>query len=155
MGAPNEALFAKYTDWRINLVDVDQSVLFPGQKRLHEVEPEAVDLARRMQVAAQTALAGDVPDPNNFVITVGGYRFRLQLVRASLYAARRFQPTLPELDKLGLTDAQQAMLTSDELLRTGGLIIIGGTAGSGKTTTATAIVASRLKKFGGYGLTVE
>ncbi|WP_187627784.1 ATPase, T2SS/T4P/T4SS family [Paraburkholderia sp. UCT31] len=155
MGAPNEALFAKYTDWRINLIDVGQSVLFPGQKRLLDVEPEALELARLMQMAANSALSAGVPDPHNFVIAVGAYRFRLQLVRPGLYAARRFQPALPELDKLGLSAAQHAMLTNEELQRTGGLIIIGGTAGSGKTTTATGIMASRLKRFGGYGLTVE
>jgi twitching motility protein PilT len=47
------------------------------------------------------------------------------------------------------------MLISKQIAEQGGLVVIAGAAGEGKSTTASAIVMSRVEKFGSFCLTVE
>lgn len=56
------------------------------------------------------------------------------------------------LDSLNIHMGYVEMLMRPKL---SGLIIVSGAFGQGKTTTASAIIASRLKKFGGVGITIE
>lgn len=69
---------------------------------------------------------------------------------------RRTPDIAPSFDqlKVRLPQAVTEFLLSAEHNK-GGLILILGAAGTGKTTTASATVVSRLKHFGGYCQTVE
>lgn len=70
------------------------------------------------------------------------------------YTCRRMPSNLKSLSKLGLKKDVYECLSSD-LLSKGGLVIIAGAPGNGKTTTASAFIRERLNKFGGLAITVE
>lgn len=69
-----------------------------------------------------------------------------------VYVLRRFPAEVPNIDKLGLHPALVAMLLEPRLT---GLLVLSGAYGQGKTTTASSVVAARLAKFGGVGVTIE
>lgn len=68
---------------------------------------------------------------------------------------RRISPTVPLLGDLTYTVPMAAEILESEFLNAGGLVIIGGLPGQGKTTTAGAIVATRLDRYSGRGVSVE
>lgn len=66
---------------------------------------------------------------------------------------RRLAPAVPELSALGFPAHLAEWLLAPEQHQ--GLVLITGSQTSGKTTTASALVAERLKKYGGHALTFE
>lgn len=92
---------------------------------------------------------------NEFSIVHHGVAYRVSCLpsqRELVYVLRRAPATVPRLDSLGLGTGQYAELMAPELT---GLIIVAGAFGQGKTTTASALVASRLEAHGGVAVTVE
>jgi type II secretory ATPase GspE/PulE/Tfp pilus assembly ATPase PilB-like protein len=77
---------------------------------------------------------------------IGGTWFRLRRVL-------RARPTLQTLPSRLGSAVEAALLCLS--LSGGGLLLVLGAPGSGKTTTASAVVASHLQQFGGYGYTIE
>ncbi len=59
-----------------------------------------------------------------------------------------------KLNKTGLNKSIQEILLSEEL-NSGGLILLCGTNGSGKSTTSAALIKERLELHGGFCMTVE
>jgi twitching motility protein PilT len=84
-------------------------------------------------------------------------RFRLSKQRmadGSIWAcARRISMKLPVLGELGFPSQMAAHLHG--LGVRDGLIIVSGSTGQGKTTTAVALLADYLKTYGGTALTIE
>jgi len=92
-----------------------------------------------------------------FRLSVDNYDYRV--TRASTpagdyLAMRRLLPNIRQLDDIGLPSEILRLLRSPGLSR-GGLIIISGQAGHGKSTTCASIIKDRLAKFGGVCNTVE
>lgn len=79
---------------------------------------------------------------------------RIQSVKGPIYALRRIPNYIPRLDELGLPISIQAILTHKELTK-GGLILIVGETGQGKSTTCSATIKARLEDYGSFCLTVE
>ena len=79
-----------------------------------------------------------------------------QAVDGTWFRLRKMQPKPPNLGALPspMAAPYKAVLMSSQLQR-GGLVHIAGAPGSGKTTTASAIVVSRLMEFGGVAYSVE
>jgi len=151
MSAGVRALVKSVSDWRINTQDSLQSITFPGQQKVTEhLRPHAEIMAENIR--QYTSQHGD---NSSFLLEFGGWRYRIQRIRSNLFAARKIEQEVSRLDELGFRKEYTDILTSDELQRTGGLVIIFGGAGAGKTTTASATVAARLEKLGGYCLCVE
>jgi len=90
-------------------------------------------------------------------ITLDDLRVRLskqQMADGSLWAcARRINTNLPDLYKLGFAPHISNHMHS--LGAREGLILISGSAGQGKTTTAAALLIDFMKTFGGTSITVE
>lgn len=146
-----EGDLASYTDWRLNTLEPTQSVVFPGPIR---VTGELAEHAERM--AARTLQHFLTrPDCTRGLLEFEGFRYRLQMVRPNLYAARTLRDTPLRLADIGIPRAHQDLLTSPDFRRTGGLVVIFGATGVGKSTTAAATVIARLEKMGGYCLSVE
>jgi twitching motility protein PilT len=59
------------------------------------------------------------------------------------------------LATLGFPAPYQNLLLSEDYQRTGGLIVVFGATGAGKTTTAAATIVARLERLGGFCLCVE
>jgi twitching motility protein PilT len=127
------------------------SVLFPGPSPLPE---EAVDDAHALLELTRRSAQDD------FVLDFQGRRWRVQHDRLSLggpwWRLRQLPTVAPTLDSLPSplpAAVVQALMAPG--LRSGGLVLITGPAGAGKTTTASAVLASRLRAFGGAACTIE
>lgn len=96
----------------------------------------------------------------DFMVELGGVFFRgfrdTNAVDGTWFRLRKMAESPPQLDTLPSPmplPIRAALL--DPSLQRGGLILIAGGPGCGKTTTGSAIVVSRLKAFGGVAYTVE
>jgi twitching motility protein PilT len=82
-------------------------------------------------------------------------RYRVNHMGERRYALRVIPDRAPRLEKLGFLHDNVEFLASEKLRTRGGLILVLGTPGAGKTTTASGIVCSQLARHGGYALCVE
>lgn len=69
-----------------------------------------------------------------------------------VYVVRKSDASLRRMSELGLTPQAMQTLTARELT---GLVLVVGETAAGKTTTVASVVAERLRRFGGVGLTIE
>ncbi|MCX8016322.1 MAG: GspE family protein [Rhodocyclaceae bacterium] len=135
-------------------LDEDGSLLFPGPRQVHSEEERVLlrrlfglvscSHRREFSVRLQQPLA--IFRVQRVETAVDGVWFRLR--RSSTVA-----PTLQTLPSRLPAYIEQMLLSSS--LCGGGLILVCGQPGSGKTTTASAIITSRLHAFGGFAYTIE
>ncbi len=76
----------------------------------------------------------------------------LNSTEETVYVLRRFSAEIPHLSQLNIHTNYVNNLLKPKL---SGLIVIAGTFGQGKTTTASSIIASRLSTHGGVAITIE
>lgn len=94
---------------------------------------------------------------NNCTVSHAGLAFRAHVMptaQGDFFIFRRMPNRILTPRELGLPRAVAANLLSSRLLK-GGLIMISGLPGNGKSTTLGSVVVERLKKFGGICITVE
>jgi type II secretory ATPase GspE/PulE/Tfp pilus assembly ATPase PilB-like protein len=128
-----------------------RSVAFPG--------PVVLDAAQQITAEALLARCEAFPQ-DDFTFQHEGTTWRARRDRFAVdglwYRLRRLANAPPRLDALPSPMAPRiAEMLMSARLREGGLIYITGAAGSGKTTTASATVISRLHRFGGVAYTIE
>lgn len=140
-----------FSDIHINVISPEESLVFPGPRRPTESETRLiVSVMQRVESITKT----------DFMVTWNGYFFRgrrdRQVVDGEWVRLRLMADEPPNLEKLpsDIPVAVRNMLLSPTLLD-GGLVYVIGSPGSGKTTTCSASVVSRLETFGGYAYTVE
>jgi Tfp pilus assembly pilus retraction ATPase PilT len=75
-------------------------------------------------------------------------------IEGDFIVLRKMPLEVPDLKTLGLPDSIKNLLMHEQLKR-GGLIMICGEPGNGKSTTTAAMIRDRLKKYGGFCLTLE
>lgn len=132
-------------------VDVEGSLLYPGARSATQ---EHATLFYELIDAAKAHKKAD------FLVEVNKSFFRVRrddyAVDGTWYRFRRMADQAPELDtlRLKLPQPMRTALLHESLLQ-GGLILIVGGPGCGKTTSASATVVSRLKAHGGVAFTVE
>ncbi|WOF81397.1 ATPase, T2SS/T4P/T4SS family (plasmid) [Pseudomonas sp. FeN3W] len=86
-----------------------------------------------------------------------GVSFRCHYMPTAMgdfYIFRKMPSTILSMRELGLPVVVANHLVSPRLLK-GGLIIVSGLPGNGKSTTLASIIVERLKKFAGICITVE
>lgn len=148
---------ASITDWHLNLGEPGKTVVFPGPVRVKEsLLPYAESLAAA--VSAEAAKRGGHRD-DGFNLVHETTIFRAQYMGTSAgserYALRAQPEEVLDLTSLGFKEYHQRQLTDPDLKTRGGMVLISGSAGSGKTTTASSLVKALLHKYGGYCLTAE
>lgn len=92
---------------------------------------------------------------SEFSITYKETTFRASIIYSTadtVIVLRRFPIEVPTLDDLNLHPTFKSRLLTEKL---SGLVIIAGAYASGKTTTASAMVSSRLGELGGVAVTLE
>jgi len=89
------------------------------------------------------------------IVMPDGIRWRVQRMREGRYALRQLRDQCPPLESLGLPKWVQQQLLSSKMRDTGGLVLIFGHTGAGKTVTFGATIIARLRLMGGYALTLE
>ncbi len=90
-------------------------------------------------------------------VTHSGRSFRchyMPTAQGDFYIFRRMPSAILSLKDIGLPAVIANQVLSPRLLK-GGLIIVSGLPGNGKSTTLGSIIVDRLKKFGGICITVE
>lgn len=92
-----------------------------------------------------------------FRLQVGQALFRVtQLATVTgnvFFALRSIQPVVPQVGQLGLPLPIAQMLVSEQIGP--GLLLFVGGMGQGKTTSASAVLIERLRRFGGVSLAIE
>lgn len=78
----------------------------------------------------------------------------IQSIEGKVYIFRRLPSFIPKIEDIGMPNNITELLLSDRL-NNGGLVIVAGETGQGKSTTAAASIAYRLKQFGSFCLTIE
>lgn len=97
----------------------------------------------------------DESSQNEFAISFQSMAFRVSLLTSlneTVFVLRRLPSEVPTLSKLNIHSGYLDHFRKPNL---SGLVVISGAYGQGKTTTASAIVAERLKLFGGVAITIE
>lgn len=149
--AMSQSILLELTDVHIKRDEPARSIAYPGPRPLPPQAPH------EMQPLLDACEASSLDD---FTIDIAGTTWRgrrdRQAVDGIWYRLRRMPVQAPTLDSLpsSLFPVHREMLLSPSLLG-GGLIYVCGAAGSGKTTTASATVVSRLHQFGGVAYTIE
>jgi len=151
-----------YRDWHVDQGNPDKSVVFRPQVG-EETTPFSIPskvpdqlqpvLTRILECLAELQAEADA---KSFKLEVDGKLvFRGERIRAGRYALRLSPKSVLGVNECRLGPEATAMLLDEGFRNTGGLILIAGDTGAGKTTTAFATVKDRLARFGGYCLTVE
>lgn len=78
----------------------------------------------------------------------------IQSIEGKVYIFRRLPSYIPDIQDIGMPNPILEILLSDRL-NSGGLVLIAGETGQGKSTTAAATIAYRLKNFASFCLTIE
>lgn len=75
-------------------------------------------------------------------------------IEGKVFIFRRLPSYIPKIEDIGMPNNIIELLVSDRL-NSGGLVIIAGETGQGKSTTAAASIAYRLRTYGSFCLTIE
>ncbi len=75
-------------------------------------------------------------------------------IEGKVFIFRRLPSFIPKIEDLGISKQILELLVSDRL-NSGGLVIIAGETGQGKSTTAAATISYRLRTYGSFCLTIE
>lgn len=128
-----------------------ESIAYPGPRRITDAEAAVCRaLVERCSAIAKADFTfqheGVSYRGHTDALSVDGKWYRLRLLRSSP----------PQLDKMPslLSPSVMATLMSSRIKR-GGLILVAGAPGAGKTTTAAAVLVSRLMRYGGLAYTLE
>lgn len=161
IGAEVAELLQRHRDWRVNVTEPMRSVIFasgnfgsqlapiPCESQLgRPYKPVFLSLSRAIQAHRHAGRVAS--DARSFALDLFGVRVRVQHVQESTYHVRVCGKLLP-LEKLGIPGELMHLLVSEEL-NEGGLVVVCGGYGSGKTTTVNAIVRERVNRLGGYAL---
>lgn len=90
-----------------------------------------------------------------FSIRYNGNTYRVSHLKSlsdTVFVLRFMSDLIPRLEELNIHSGYIARLMQPQL---SGLVIVAGAFGQGKTTTASALISSRLREFGGVAITIE
>lgn len=144
--------FRQICDWNLDVETVSESAIFPGPRRLTET-----DLAFAQELAAAVKAGYQEVDRQRktFGIRSNGIRYRVQPLEYPYFQLRTLHDQVMKMEDLGISQPYLDVLLSRELRNRGGLVLVGGPTGSGKTTTVSSTLVARQELFGGYALTLE
>lgn len=149
------------TDWYVPEDERLEVIVYPGARVLPK---EWTAHAKRLLALAKESCyrTRDLNLPmeifTDYRIEIdGGYLrgHRQRTVEGVIHILRVAPKTVPEIKSLGLPDEVRQILCSQELGDSGGLVIVCGAPGHGKSTSCAAIILDRVRRFGSFCLTVE
>ena len=146
------------TDWYIpkDNTSIGNSFVFPGTMFLSE-RKDLVSFAEKLKKHAIAAYEKDHYKYHSNSVNVDNRRFRVQLIphiNGEMFAFRRIKDSVPNLDELGVPPVVKNILLHRNLSK-GGLILLVGETGQGKSTTCAAAIKSRVSEYGSFALTLE
>lgn len=135
----------------VNESNIEQSLVYPGAVSFSEFFNDS-EIAHKRLIDEFSRVS-----KKEFSLMIDGHRFRavkIPSVAGNYFILRKMPVEIPELESLGLPEPIVNYLTSKKIL-SGGLILIVGTPGNGKTTTCASLVSRRLSLFGGVCISIE
>lgn len=144
----------RITDFYIPDDDPIKGVFFPGRgliadhNQLYRIATNLRDKARELTKSGY----------DEFKVTDGPKSFRghvIEGIKGKVYAIRRMPDVVPKIDTLGLPPYIVDMLLHDKLAPRGGLVIICGETGQGKSTTIASTIMQRVTEKAAFCLTIE
>lgn len=144
---------SEITDWHLSLNKPLDSVVFPDMRTVPEIlHGFAMGLAEEVK----RVFNGHQDKTASLSVHFQGLIFRAHAINAKRFALRLTRNDVPILGKdVKLRRDIYDVVLSPELKRQGGLIMISGSPGAGKSWTLAAVVIARLKELGGYALSIE
>lgn len=141
------------TDWYLPESNPLDGFVYPGPVPIQE-HARLYEMANHMlQMAKEKTSSGY----EEFVVRMNDRSFRghkIMTITGPVYALRRLPAYIPTLDKLGMDAAVRQILLHKDLSR-GGLVMVCGETGQGKSTTCASTVKERMTNLGSFCLTVE
>ncbi len=146
--------FNQITDFYIPNDAPMYGILYPGPKQL---------INRKEYSDIINVMVQEARKKNNleFGLELKHDKYRIILrghsidsVEGKVYIFRRLPSYIPKIEEIGMPNNIIELLLNDRL-NNGGLVIIAGETGQGKSTTAAASIAYRLKTYGSFCLTIE
>lgn len=145
-----------FTDIYVDLQSLDKSYTYPNKKPLNMENKKIAALYKNFYKKIKEVLIEESHKKDHMIIFAGRYFrcYEIPTVDGSIVAARQMPPDFIDLASSGMTNRYIEELMSPRLRR-GGLVIICGAPGNGKTTTCAATIDARLRQYGGLCITVE
>lgn len=141
------------TDWYLPEKDFIDGFFYPGPRSVRD-HKFLYDVAQKLlEICTEKTEHGY----DEFVARAydRSYRgHRIETITGYYYALRRMPQVIPSLKDLGLDPAIHKVLMSESLNK-GGLVLICGETGQGKSTTCAATIKERMATLGSFCLTVE
>ena len=141
------------TDWFLPEADPLAGFIYPGPVQIQD-HPRLFDEAAQMlRMAAEKTADGRV----EFNVRVGPRSFRghkIEAINGVTYAMRRLPDVVPNMTQLGVDPVLRKLLLHPRLSR-GGLVLVSGETGAGKSTTCAAAIKERMESLGSFCLTLE
>ncbi|MEJ6002641.1 ATPase, T2SS/T4P/T4SS family [Paucibacter soli] len=147
--------FRDVTDWYIPEDDGLDVLVYPGAIK---ADGGLRATAHKLRDDAVWRHSQDTSNPRDWKAEYEGLTFRVHrqsTVGGTLYIFRKMSTELPVLGKLGIPPELVRILSWQNFGDSGGLVIVSGGPGQGKSTTNAAILVERVRRFGYFCLTVE
>lgn len=141
------------TDWHLSLAKPIESVIFPNMRPV----PEALhSFALGLAQEVERMFSSHQDRTDSLLVVFCGLIYRTHAINNKRFALRLMRNDVPILGRdVKIRRDITEFLMSPELKRTGGLVLISGAPGAGKSWSLAAIVVARLKELGGYALSIE
>lgn len=141
------------SDWYLPERDPLNGFFYPGPVQVRD-HPVIYELAKEL---LERSIEKTQDGYEEFVVMGGGVSYRghrISSIEGHQYALRRMPTHIPNLNNLGMPEAIQEVLMDDHLCK-GGLVLVAGETGQGKSTSCAATVKERMLRHGSFCLTVE
>lgn len=141
---PKDIYIGKNKSWISGISGDSDPIAAPAEYR------EEIDELR--QLCDQTRIGSSREE---FAIRHNGCSYRVSMLNSlsdSVYVLRYMADSVPTLEDLNIHPGYVSQLLQPNL---SGLVVIAGAFGQGKTTTASSLISSRLRKYGGVAITIE
>lgn len=143
----------KITDFYLPIKNALDGFFYPKHCKVKDF-PFVQEFAYELLESSKEKLK---PDTDEFVVRYKNKSYRghrIKTIDGDILALRRMPQVIPSLSSLGLDPALCKILIN-EGLNDGGLILICGETGQGKSTTCSAAIKERMIKFSSFCLTIE
>lgn len=148
--------FHSITDFYVPEDAIEYSILYPGPIETINY-PDFTDIIQfiadkaKEKTAKKREFSLELKHEGKRILLRGHY---ITSTEGKVYIFRRLPSYVPRIEDLGIQSNILELLLH-ERLNSGGLVIIAGETGQGKSTTAAATIAYRLRTFGSFCLTIE